>query len=889
MKITSIKTISGPSVYHHRPVLIMTLDLGDLTEKASTDSPGFTDRLLGVLPMLREHRCSPGYVGGFVERLNRGTFAAHITEHVALALSELAGIGVGYGKAIYGGAPGIYKVVIRYKSEEGMKCVLEVATELVCAVWQGRPFDLEEGLGRIKRSVRRSELGPSTKAIVQAAQERNIPWRRLDDLSSVQLGYGKHRRIIQATTTSETSDIGVAIAQDKGLTKKYLEEAAIRVPAGRVVGDLEEALEAFRDLGAPVVLKPLDGNHGRGVFLNLTTEAEVAEAFKLSQVHSAEILVEESYSGKDYRGVVVGGKLVAASHRIPAHVIGDGVRSIRELAEVENRSPLRGEGHENVLTRITFDDETEIFLKKNGIALTDIPKKEQIVYLRETANLSTGGSADDVTDVVHPEIRVMCERAARIVGLDVCGIDLVIEDIGQSLSGQRGGIIEVNAGPGIRMHHYPRRGKPRDVAGAIVENLFRENQTGRIPIIAITGTNGKTTVTRIVSHILAGSGENVGTTTTDGIYLNGNLLSAGDTTGPVSARTILGDPSVDVAVLETARGGIVKRGLGFDWCDVGIITNIQADHIGQDGIESVEDILWIKSLVVERVRKGGTLVLNADSPELLRLVKEKPQLLEDDRKLVYFSLEEESEAIMEHAHRGGTCYFHRQGAIYELKENSARLLLRSTEIPITMGGTSTYQVANALAAIAASTAVGVPMDSVIEGLRSFSNKHNPGRTNLYQIGKGHLLLDYGHNPDAFMSVGEMVRKWGTKVVTGIIGTPGDRADRMISLAGMAAAHVFDKIIVREDDDLRGRKAGDVARLLLGAIATENKTIPTEVVLNAREALDLAVREMEEGEVLVYFYEDLEAITRALREHGAVPVDGIHADPEEREHHGRLDH
>ena len=881
MKVLSIKTVNGPSVYHHKPTLVMQLDLEELTEKASCESPEFIQRLLTALPALKEHHCSPGHIGGFVERLNRGTYFAHITEHIALALSEAAGIGVKFGKSVYDGAAGRYKVVIRFKSEEGMKTALYEAVNLAVAFWFGRKYDVSKAVEEIKRSVSRSELGPSTKALVLAAEKRNIPVLRLDELNFVQLGWGKYRKYIQATTTSDTGDIAVAIAQDKSCTKKFLEDASIRVPKGRSVRNVEDAIEAFSEFGPNVVLKPLDGNHGRGVFLDLKTPEEVIEAYSLALKHGESILVEERFYGQDYRVVVVGGQLVAASHRVPAHVIGNGTHSIAELVSAENLNPLRGEGHEKPLTKIFFDDEANLFLKKKNILLTNIPPAGEIVYLRETANISTGGSADDVTDEIHPDIRLMCERAARAVGLDVCGIDLILEDIRKPLEGQRGGIIEVNAGPGIRMHHYPRIGKARDVGAAIIDNMFKENHDGRIPVISITGTNGKTTVTRVISHILTQAGQNVGTTTTDGIYFNGQLISKGDNTGPISARTILSDPMVDTAVLETARGGIVRRGLAFDWCDVGVITNIQPDHIGQDGIESIDDILWIKALVIERVRKGGTIVLNADSKELVSYVTEKSHLLNDDRKLVYFSMDDNNPILMEHAHKGGVCFFHRNGGIYQMSSDTIQLLLKTSEIPMTMGGTSLYQIANAMASIASAVGVGIPMEQALEGLCSFSNLDNPGRTNLYKVNKGFVLLDYGHNPEALISVGEMVHQW-SKHVTGVIAAPGDRSDEMIALSGIAAAHAFDKVIIREDLDLRGRRVGEVSRIVADTMAKESKT-PYKIVIDADEALKTAIREMRSGEVVVYFYEHLKEVTEYLSHIGAKPVASFEELAEEKEH------
>lgn len=873
MRILSIKTFHGPGVYHHKPTLLMIIDLEQYTEKASTDFPDFNERLLNLLPELNEHHCSPGYKGGFKERLERGTYVAHIIEHVTLALSEICGIGVNFGKAVYGGSPGIYHVVVRYKCEEGMRYLLKSAVEFVDSVIKNENFSLDQSISEAKKIISKEKLGPSTDAIIKAAEMRNIPCRRVDDQSFFQLGYGKYRKLIQATTTSLTGDIAVSLAQDKNLTKMFLAESSIRVPRGFVVTNEEELLDAFHDLQGMVAVKPSNGNHGRGVSLKLKTPEDVFSAFRIARTYSDNIIVEEFFEGKDFRVLVVNGKMIAASYRVPAFVIGDGKRSIQELIDLENQNPMRGEGHEKPLTFITVDEEAEFFLKKEHIDLYDTPPPGKIVYLRETANLSTGGTANDVTDSVHPEIQLMCERAARIVGLDVCGIDLILEDIAVSPRNQRGGIIEVNAGPGIRMHLYPSEGAVRDVGGAIVENLFSEKKDGRIPIIAITGTNGKTTVTRLISHVLQEVGMVTGTTTTDGIYLGKSMIAEGDTTGPASARTILSDPSVEVAVLETARGGIIRRGLGYDWSDVGIITNIQPDHIGQDGIESLEDIMWVKSLVVERVKKDGTIILNADSKELRAFIEKRSDLLEEGRKLVLFSMNDHLEAI-DLLKGKGSLFYHKDGLIFQYSHGSAKPLVSVMELPLTMAGTSHFQIENVLASFAALSAMNVSEEDIIKAMKTFHNNDNPGRLNLYRVKNGFLLLDYGHNPDAFLSVGMMVKKWGCKKVSAVIGAPGDRSDSMIRFAGTAAAQVFDRIIIREDEDKRGRKEGEVAKLLFDSIMNEKRVTEVCIAHDSLDALHEGIRHMQDHEVMIYFYENREIVLEELNKFGAGPVDLI---------------
>ncbi|HEX9918534.1 MAG TPA: Mur ligase family protein, partial [Pyrinomonadaceae bacterium] len=603
---------------------------------------------------------------------------------------------------------------------------------------------------------------------------------------------------------------------------------------------------------------------------------EVANAFRIAREFSRDVLVEEMFDGRNYRVLVVGYRMVAASERIPCHVTGDGTHTVGELIEIENKNPLRGEGHEKPLTKIKKDDPIlTTFMRKEGWSMEAIPESGERVMLCAGMNLSTGGTAKDVTDEVHLSVRSLCERAARIMGMDVCGVDLVVSDIAEP-SGKGGGVIEINAAPGLRMHQYPGEGEPRDVGQSIVEMLYPQGQDGRIPVISITGTNGKTTVTRMISHILIEAGLTTGTTTTDGIYLNGVRIVRGDTTGPVSALTILQDKAVEVAVLETARGGIVRRGLGYDWSDISVITNVGADHIGQDGIESVDDILWIKSLVAERVREGGTLILNADDERLARL-SERSAVSRVPKKYVYFSLREDNPVLIEHCNAGGTAYFYRDGRIIELEGGSEHAIIYAAAIPATMGGTADFQIANAMAAVAAARAFGLSRKAVGAALAGFrSDAENPGRANLYQVGDGFVMVDYGHNPDAFEAVCRMAAKWEDRRVTGIIGVPGDRDDSVVEQAGRIAARGFHRIIIKEDQDLRGREKGEVAKLLCEAVNDEWPGTECRIVLDEVEALRAELQEMEEGQVVVIFYDNLDPVLEALEEYGALPVGAIEA-------------
>ena len=874
MLIQSIRTLAGPNVYSHRPVLLMRLDLEELYEKESNEREGFVGRLLALLPSLREHHCSKGYAGGFVERLEEGTYFGHTVEHVTLELASMAGCSATHGKTRYSGEGRVYNVVIEFCAEHATRYLLGHAVALVESVIRGEGFPLEEVIKEAKEIAADTELGPSTRAIVDAAERRGIPWARENDASLVRLGYGKNLRLVQAAMTDGTSAVGVEVAGDKDLTKARLAKVSIPVPAGEIVRSEEEAVAALHRMGGAVVVKPLDGRQGKGVSLNLSTPEEVTSAFRIAREFSRDVLVEEMFEGRNYRVLVVGYRVAAASERIPCHVTGDGAHTVAELIDIENRNPLRGEGHEKPLTKIKKDDEIlRAFMRKEGWSMTDVPEEGERVLLCAGMNLSTGGTAKDVTDELHPEVRSLCERAARVMGMDVCGIDLVMPDIaGPPTRG--GGVIEINAAPGLRMHQFPGEGEPRDVGRAIVEMLYPGGAPSRIPVVSITGTNGKTTVTRMLSHLFVEKGLVTGTTTTDGIYLNGERVVRGDTTGPVSALTVLEDKAVEIAVLETARGGIVRRGLGYDWSDVGVLTNVGADHIGQDGIESVEDILWIKSLVAERVREGGTLVLNADD-ELLATLPEQRAVSRVPKRYVFFSLRADNAVLLEHCYAGGTGYFYRDGKIFEVENGEDHEVVEAAEIPATMNGTADFQIANAMAAIAAARACGLSREEAGAAIARFrSDAENPGRANLYKVGAGYVMVDYGHNPEAFLAVCRMAAKWEGRRVTGIIGVPGDRDDSVVERAGRVAARGFHRVIVKEDRDLRGREPGEVARLLCKAVNDEWPGTECRIVLDEIEALREELRVSEEGQVVVIFYDKLEPVLDVLGESGAVPVGSI---------------
>lgn len=874
MKIEGIRFIPGPNLYLHRPVMVMRLLLEDYTRKESYEFPGLTERLLELLPGLHQHHCAKGKPGGFVERLHGGTYIGHVIEHAAIELAVRTGMNINRGQTLWA-ADGVYDVVVECPNEAAMEYLLRAAADLVQRAIDDTlaQFPLEKTLAEAKRLLHRTGLGPSTLALVDAAEKRGIPYYRLNEGSLLQLGTGRYLKRVQATITEHTSCIGVDIASDKEMTKELLDLAAIPVPRGGVAYDEDEAAELLADIGGPVVLKPLDGNQGKGVSLNLVTEQEVREAYHIAARYSSSVIVERYLQGRHYRLLVVGGSVVAAAERVPAHVVGDGKSTIEELIHEVNKDPRRGDGHEKPLTKIKIDDVVISYLAREGRALGDIPHQGETVMLRESANLSTGGIAIDVTGDLHPSVVEMAERTARIIGLDVCGLDLVCPDVSKPFDEAKSAVIEVNAAPGIRMHELPSFGEPRRVGEAILDMLYPPGEPTHVPVISITGTNGKTTTTRMIGHVMQTSTSlTVGMTSTDGIYINGKCVAKGDTTGPRSARAILSDPGVDIAVLETARGGMMRAGLGFDWADIGIITNIQPDHLGQDGIEDVEDLIHIKSLVAERVRPGGTVILNADDPHLRELpFKMKPRHRQG-RKFVFFSLEESSRVLRRHLAEGGTGYFLKEGWICEATGELSKKLMPAAEIPVTMLGAAHFHVANAMAAIAACRAHGLSRDKIVQALRGFrSDLHNPGRVNLYQVKQGYVLVDYGHNPHSFAAICEMAKRMPNRRVTGVVGVPGDRNNDIVTESGRVAAQGFHRLFVKEDRDLRGRFRGEIAGLLEQEIKRAAPDKECRIIHNECDALEAALQELEDGELVIVFYEKLGPVLDVLKRHEAVSV------------------
>jgi cyanophycin synthetase len=836
--VTEVGVYRGPHYFSHTPMVRVQIDLGRLEEFPTNRLPGFTDALLKLVPGVGRHRCSLKVRGGFEKRLKEGTWLGHVAEHVALELQTLAGSRAVRGKTrSVKNRPGVYNVMFAYNEEQvGLaagRAAFELIDSLLPAELQGirgldriyrfdgaGEFDLDRRLDALKRLVRRNQLGPTTKSLVQEAERRGIPVMRLDDKSLIQLGHGRFAKRIRASITGQTSFVATELASDKNMTKKLLDESGVPVPRGVVVREVEDAVRSAKRLGYPLVVKPLDGNHGRGVSIGITGEDQLRFAFTEAQAQAKgrDVIIEQFYPGNDHRILVVNGKMVAVAERIPAQVVGDGVSTIRQLVAEVNTDPRRGNGHENVMTRIKIDGIVEEFLSRSAFTPDSIPEAEQVVPLRATANLSTGGSAVDRTNEIHPDNADIARRAALVIGLDVCGVDFVCPDISRSVRETGGGVIEVNAAPGLRMHIEPSEGAPRDVAKPIIEMLFPRGRTSRVPILAITGTNGKSTVGRMIKHILRYTGCTVGLTSTSGVYINDILTHDGDATGPRSARMVLRDPTVEVAVLETARGGLLREGLAYKEADIAACLNVTADHLGLKGIETVEDLASVKQVVVEAVRRGGYSILNADDPLCIRMARRA------GGQVVWFSLQggaEMSPMLREHIDNGGMAVVREPGeeggTIVLYEDNRREFIMKAGDIPATLHGMAEFNIANALAAAAMALVHGTPILTIRSALAQFNSsfEQNPGRLNVHDAHGFRVIVDYAHNAAGLEALGKVVKGLSHryKRTIGTVSMAGDRRDQDIIELGRIAAEIFDELIFREDPATRGRARGVVMGLL----------------------------------------------------------------------------
>jgi cyanophycin synthetase len=837
MRIADIKILRGPNYWSIRrsKLIQMRLDLEEMEAKPTNQIPGFRERLQKLFPGMYEHRCSVGEPGGFFQRVDEGTWMGHVIEHIALELQTLAGMNCGFGRTRgTGNKEGEYFVVFNYMEEDAGVYAAKASVRIAEALIDDREYNLEEDIQQLREIREDTRLGPSTGCIVDEAVKRGIPFIRLNKQSLVQLGYGVHQKRIRATIASTTSNIAVDIACDKEETKMLLEAAEIPVPRGTVIRTVEGLKDAVEKFGYPLVIKPVDGNHGKGNTTNITTWEQALTAFDAAKKYNRSLILEKYITGFDFRALVINYKFICAALRTPASVKGDGEHTIQWLIDETNKDPRRGYGHEKVLTQITIDDFTWKMLNEKGYTLETVPAKGELVLLKPTANLSTGGTSTDVTDEVHPANIFMFERIAKIIGLDICGIDIMTSDLRSPVTENGGAILEVNAAPGFRMHIDPAEGLGRNVAEPVVDMLFPRGSSGRVPIIAITGTNGKTTTTRLAAHIAKQAGKKVGYTTSDGVYIQNQLMMKGDCTGPVSAQFVLKDPTVDFAVLECARGGILKSGLAFQHCEVAIVTNVAADHIGLGGINSVEQMATVKAVVPETVFPHGYAILNADD-DLVYKMREGLKC-----KVAFFSMDENNPRIKAHCDEGGLATVFENGFVSILKGNWKIRVMHVKDIPLTYEGKAIHNINNCLPAVLATYLYrDITIDDIRSALASFisSPTQTPGRLNFFNFKKFTFLADFAHNPHGLRLLGEFVKSLDYPVKIGVISGTGDRRDEDIRELGEISAQYFDEIIIRCDKNLRGRTADEIINLLKEGMYKVNPAIPTTTIANENEALE----------------------------------------------------
>ena len=867
MRILEHRALRGPNYYSRYQAIYMRLDIEDLEDRPSDKVPGIAEKLEAIFPSIYEHRCSVGEPGGFLQRVRNGTYAGHMVEHLAIELQNLIGFSVGYGKSVDSYERGVYNIVYRYRDEATGIAAGEAAVEIVRKLYDGGHIDLDPIIQHLKEVRDAHALGPSTGSIVNAAKARNIPWQNLTEGTSYTLlGHGVKQRRFQATVTDESGIIGHSIADDKDWTKQILGDAGIAVPQGYTCYSWDEIKEAAEWIGWPVVTKPLAGNHGRGVTTDIGNVDDLKSGYEaaLARVRddSGAVIVESYIKGEDHRMLVIGGKLVAAARRRPAHVTGDGKSTIQALIDIANEDPRRGVGHENVLTQIHVDAQTHRVLEQAGLTLDSVPGEGEMVLLKSTANISTGGTATDLTDEVHPDIRFAMERISRHVGLDVIGIDLLAETLTKPLDQQSAGVVEVNAGPGFRMHMAPTHGTPRPVGEYVVDMLFPDpTDNGRIPITAITGTNGKTTTTRLTTHILRQSGHSVGMGCTGTVEIDNHVILRGDYSGPAAAQAVLREPTVEHAVLEVARGGIMRRGLGFDECDVGVLLNIASDHLGERDIHTLEDLARCKTVVLDAVKKeGGFCVLNADDP----LVMEHGTYWARG-EIIYFTMDPENPALQEHLSERRMVVTVKNGRIVLLRGKVLVDIVDVNDVPIAFEGHAPFNVQNAMAAAAVALAHGIEIDDIRAGLLTFhpTPAQMPGRTNYFEADGVYCLIDYGHNVPALVALEPLVNGLGQQRKIGVSTAPGNRRDEDLAALGAQLAKMCDVLYVYESD-ARGRAEGETADLISKGASGAGSECVVEVIMNEKDAVDRAMADAEPGDFLLLLVDDITGTTERLK-------------------------
>jgi cyanophycin synthetase len=846
MQILDIKVMRGPnywSVRRHK-LIQMRLDLEDLEQKPTNKIPGFSERIQKLFPSMYGHRCSIGAPGGFFKRVDDGTWMGHVIEHIALELQTLSGMFCGFGRTRSTGKEGIYNVVFSYMEEKAGIYTAKAAVRIAEALIAGNDYDLAEDIQNLRVIREEERLGPSTGCIVDEAVARGIPYIRLNKHSLVQLGYGINQRRIRATIASTTGSIAVDIACDKEETKNLLEAAEIPVPRGRIVYSEEGMKEAIDRINYPIVTKPVDGNHGKGATTNIMNWEDAVKGLAAAQKYSRSVIVEKYITGQDHRVLVINYKYVAAAIRKPAAVTGDGKSTIQELIDKVNEDPRRGYGHEKTLTQIKVDDFTLDMLKKADLTLESVLPAGVEQWLKPTANLSTGGTATDVTDMVHPDNIFMCERIARIIGLDICGIDIMAENLTEPVAQIGGAILEVNAAPGFRMHIDPAIGLPRNIAEPVIDMLYPPGTSARIPIIAVGGTNGKTTTTRLMAHMVKTMGHKVGFTTTDGVYIQNQLMMRGDCTGPKSAEFVLKDPTVDFAVLECARGGILRAGLGFHHADIAIVTNVDADHLGISDIDTIEQLARVKAVIPESVLPSGYAILNADNKYTAAMAKGLAC------KIAYFSLDENNPIIKEHTANGGLAAIYENGYVTICKGTWKIRVEKAVNIPITFGAKATYNIANVLPTLLAGFVRNYKVEDMRVALATFipGPAQTPGRMNIFRFKHFEVMVDYAHNTAGFEAIADLLSKIEGNHI-GVIAGVGDRRDEDTIALGAQAAKMFDEIIIRQDKHLRGRTEEEIIGLITQGIqqVDPNKKITT--FIKEKDAIDYAIKNARKGTFL----------------------------------------
>ncbi len=852
--LLSIQSFTGKNVYSHKPAIKMIIDIDEHNNIETKDINGFNEKLLKYFPKIALHYCSLGYEGGFGERLAEGTFIGHVIEHLSIELQSMMGYEVHFGKTRVIRDTSVYYLVFEYKNEKTAFECGRAAFKIAQSFASGEAINIEEIINRIRKITIETELGPSTKAILEEAQKRSIPVSRVGNGSMLRLGHGKYSRLIQASLTDFPSCISVDSAGNKYYTKQILRENNLPVPYGDTVYSLEGAIDIADEIGFPLVVKPLDGNQGKGVTINVRNNEQLVVAYNEAVKYGKEVLIERYIKGKDYRILVIGGKVCAVAERRPPCVVGDGLRTVKELIEVVNSNPLRGIDHEKPLTMVKLDEIARQVLSKQGIDENHVPPVRDIVYLRENGNLSTGGTARECMSEIHPYNSNLAVKAAKVAGLDIAGIDLVIDDIGVPANKGNGAIIEINAAPGLRMHLNPTEGEPINVAENIIDMMFPDGQPSTIPIVSITGTNGKTTTTRLVRHTLSLMGKKVGMTSTSGIYIGNECIVKGDNTGPVSAKMVLGNKEIDAAVLETARGGIVKRGLGYDTADVGVIVNISDDHLGLDGIETLEDLAFVKSLIIEAVKPGGYAVLNADDKMVGYFLKRVVS------KTILFGDSQENPLIAEHIRTGEKAVFIESNAIVIFNGVDKIKVIDIDDIPITYKGLVDCNIENSLAAVASLHGLNIPAEIIRTGLQTFKPDLilNPGRFNIFDMGTFKVMLDYGHNTAGYNAVIKFAKKMNPDRLIGVIGVPGDRQDRSIKEIGQICSKDFSKIYIKEDMDLRGRKQGEVANIIYNSLVENYYNIEDIKIIHSElKALESAILDAQPNDMIIMLYEQFE--------------------------------